>query len=211
MMQPVTAPKENTPPELQDFSDEGDRPSITDANGTVARFEMAYEPSPKERHPFGPPFVTRIPSLIYLCVGIALVFIVWVAYSSSGNGKLYELIAEGDKYRAVGSPVLSGMILVSGLATVLRAHMRGVIVHGDGVEMRDILLLGVPTVRKLAWPMIHRIVVDDTQKQTHVALELWDNTHLKLPDVAKGKEFADLLERIGAARRIATTRLARKH
>jgi hypothetical protein len=211
MMHPVTAPHENPPPELQDFSDEGDRPSITDANGTVARFEMAYSPSPKERHPFGPPFVTRIPSLVYLCVGIALVIVVMVAYSSSGNGKLYELIAEGDKYRAVRSPILAGMVLVSAIATVLRSHMRGVIVHGDGVEMRDILLLGFPTVRKLAWAQIHRIVVDDTQSRTRVALELWDNTHLKLPEVRKGRELADLLERIGASRKIPTTHLARKH
>ncbi len=195
---------ESTPPRKE-------MESVTEVNGTVARFEMAYSPSPKERHPFGPPFLSRVPSLVYLCVAIALVAIVLIAYSSSGNGKLYELIAEGDKYRAVRSPVLAGMVLVSALATVLRAHMRGVIVHGDGVEMRDILILGLPTVRKLAWAQIHRIVVDDTQAQTHVMLELWDNSHQKLPDVRKGRELADLLERIGASRRIATTRLARKH
>ena len=33
---------------------------------------------------------------------------------------------------------------------------------------------------------------------------------VKLPEVRKARELADLLERIGAARRIATTRLARK-
>lgn len=208
-MMPVTAPAEPTP-ELKDFSEEGDRPSITDADGTVAHFEMAYSPPPKERYPFGPPFRSRIPSLIYLCVGIVLLSIVGIAYSSSGNGSLYDFIVEGDRFRAVRSPVLATMVLVSGLATVLRAHMRGVIVHGDGLEMRDILILGIPTVRKWAWAQVHRIIVDDTHPQTRVALELWDNTHVKLPEVRKARELADLLERIGASRRIATTRLARK-
>ena len=209
---PVTAPAPTSKetPELQDFNEEGDRPSITDVNGTVAHFEMAYSPSPKERHAFGPPFRSRIPSLVYLCVGIALLSIVGIAYSSSGNGQLYDFFVEGDRFRAVRSPVLAAMVLVSGLATVLRAHMRGVIVHGDGLEMRDILVLGVPTVRKWAWAQIHRIIVDDTQPQTRVALELWDSSHVKLPEVSKGRELADLLERIGASRRIATTRLARK-
>lgn len=210
-MMPVTAPAEQEPtPELQNFDEEGERPSITDVNGTVAHFEMAYSPSPKERHPFGPPFRSRIPSLIYLCVGIALLAIVGVAYSSSGNGSLYDFIVEGDRYRAVRSPVLATMVLVSGLATVLRAHMRGVIVHADGLEMRDVLILGIPTVRKWAWAQVHRIIVDDTRAETRVALELWDNSHVKLPEVRKGRELAALLERIGASRRIATTRLARK-
>lgn len=206
---PVTAPAPIPPStELQDFTEEGDRPSVTDANGTVARFEMAYSPSPKERHPFGPPFRSRIPSLVYLCVGIALLAIVGIAYSSSGTGKLYDWIVEGDRFRAVRTPVLATMVLVSGLATVLRAHMRGVIVHADGLEMRDILILGVPTVRKWAWAQIHRIIVDDTRLQPRIALELWDSSHVKLPDVSRGRELADLLEHIGAARRIATTRLA---
>jgi hypothetical protein len=210
-MMPVTAPAEPTPtPELQNFDEEGERPSITDVNGTVARFEMAYEPSPKERHPFGPPLRSRIPSLVYLCVGIALLSVVGIAYSSSGHGSLYDFFVEGDRFRAVRSPVLATMVLVSGLATVLRAHMRGVIVHGDGLEMRDVMILGIPTVRRWAWAQVHRIIVDDTQPRTRVAVELWDNSHVKLPEVARGRELADLLERIGAARRIATTRLARK-
>lgn len=211
-MMHVTAPAEQDPtPELQDFSDEGDRPSITDAGGTIAHFEMAYSPSPKERFPFGPTLQSRIPSLIYLCVGIALLSVVGIAYSSHGTGSLYDFIVEGDRFRAVRSPILAAMVLVSGLATVLRAHMRGVIVHGDGVEMRDIMILGVPTVRKWAWAQIDRIIVDDTRgTETRVALELWDNSHVKLPEVRKARELADLLSRIGAARRIATTHLARK-
>jgi hypothetical protein len=89
--------------------------------------------------------------------------------------------------------------------------MRGVIVHGDGLESRDLLALGLPTVRKWAWPQIHRIVVDDARVNPKVAVELWDGSYVTLPEVTRGRDLADLLERIGASRRIATTRLAREH
>lgn len=198
------------PEELPDVGDEGDRPSVTDAGGTVARFEMAYSPPPNERYPFRPPLRALLPSLVYLAFGVTVAAIVGVAYQSHGVGFLYRFIVEGDRSRAIASPILATMVLVSGLATVLRAAMRGVIVHGDGVEMRDILMLGVPTVKRWAWAQIHRIVVDDTQTPTRVALELWDNSYQRLPHVAKSRELAQLLERIGASRQIATTHLARK-
>jgi hypothetical protein len=205
----MTSPARD-PSQLEDIGDEGDRPSITETHGTVAHFEMVCSPAPSERHPFGPPLRSRLPSLAYLAFGILIASLVGMAYQSHGVGLLYTWIVEGDRTRAVASPVLATMVVVSGLATVLRAHMRGVIVHGDGVEMRDVLLLGVPTVRRWAWAQIHRIVVDDTTARTKIALELWDNSYQQLPEVAKGKELAELLERIGAARKIATTHLARK-
>ena len=39
---------------LQNLADEGDRPSITEVNGTVARFEMAYPLEERERWAFRP-------------------------------------------------------------------------------------------------------------------------------------------------------------
>ncbi|MDP9033296.1 MAG: hypothetical protein M3O50_00690, partial [Myxococcota bacterium] len=41
--------------------DEGDRISVTDANGTVARFEMTYSPRASPRTKFGPPLPSRVP------------------------------------------------------------------------------------------------------------------------------------------------------
>lgn len=208
-MTSVTAPAPEPPPELHDVADEGDRPSITDAGGTVARFEMAYSPAPRERHAFRAPWRTALPSIVYLAFGALLVATVALAYSSSGNGRLYEWIVEGDRYRAVRSPVLAFMVLVSGLATLARSRMRGVIVHGDGVEMRDVLLFGLPTVRRWAWAQILRVIVDDTRARGHVALELWDGSLVRLPEVARRADLADMLERVAASRRIATTHLAR--
>jgi len=209
-MIPVAAP-DPAPPQLPELADEGDRPSITDVNGTVAHFEMAYSPDPKERHPFGMPLRTRLPSLVYLACGLALVAVVASAYSSSGASPLYGWIVEGDRTRPIGSPVLSFIILASAVATVIRAHMRGVIVHGDGLECRDLLVLGVPSVRKWAWPQIHRVIIDDARANPKVAVELWDGSYVTLPEVARGRELGDLLERIAAGRRIPTTRLQRHH
>lgn len=209
-MMPVTAPEPPTTPDaLPELSEDGERPSITGVNGTVARFSMAYSPPPKERHPFGVPLRARLPSFAYLACSIVIVALVVSAYSSSGSSRLYEWIVEGDRSRPVGTPVLSLMILASAIATVIRSHMRGVIVRGDGVESRELLALGVPSVRKLVWPQIHRVVIDDARKNPKVALELWDGGYVKLPEVARGRDLADLLERIGAGHRIATTRLTR--
>ena len=43
--------------------DEGDRISVTDVNGSIARFEMSYSPpGDYPRAKFGPPWRSRIPS-----------------------------------------------------------------------------------------------------------------------------------------------------
>src|SRR4051794_24015131 len=88
----VTRPEEqhrpaNDLPSMIDAGD-GDRPSITETNGTVARFEMAYNPNPGERFAFGPPWWQRVPSLVFLAFAIALVIVAltrpvaapWLAY-----------------------------------------------------------------------------------------------------------------------------------
>ena len=53
-------------PGMIETADDGDRPSITEVNGTVARFEMAYNPNPDDRFVFGPPVWQRLPSLLFL-------------------------------------------------------------------------------------------------------------------------------------------------
>ena len=64
-------------------ADDGDRPSITEVNGSVARFEMAYNPNPDDRFVFGPPLWQRLPSLLFVgfagALGVAATFI---AYNS---------------------------------------------------------------------------------------------------------------------------------
>ncbi len=60
----MTPARERSVPFIVD--EDGERVSVTDANGSIARFEMTYEPPAVARMKFGPPMRARIPSAIYL-------------------------------------------------------------------------------------------------------------------------------------------------
>lgn len=186
--------------------DDGDRPSITEVNGTVARFEMAYAPvQAGDRHTFGPPLYQRIPSILFMIAATTLACLALFARFSPSNSALYIWIVEGDRHRPLGSGAFAVILLLSGVGTLFRSAMRGVVVSGDGVEARDLLLMGVPRVRKWTWSQIDRLVLDDDG----VLLELWNGTYERLPRVAKGRELADVLERFAASRGRTVTRLPR--
>jgi hypothetical protein len=176
--------------------------SVTES-GTVARFEMAYSP-PNGAETFGPPLRQRVGAMAFLAFGVVLASLVAVAYyASSSNSGLYRWIVEGDHFRPMPSPFLASVIVLSGLGTVVRAQMRGVVVHPDGIEARYLLPLGLPRVKRWAWAQIERVVLDDSGAM----LDLWDGTYERLPDVARPGEMGALLERIAGGRRIVVTRL----
>jgi hypothetical protein len=189
---------------MPELADDGDRPSITEVNGTVARFEMAYNAENETmRVAFGAPLSARIPSYLFLALAIGVTVTVAVAHSMPASSTLFIWVVEGDRGRPLPATVLSFIILISGLATALRSHMRGVIVHKDGIEARYLLPLGVPRIRKWAWPQIHRMVMDEEG----VMLELWDGQYDRLPDVDRGTELANLLEGMASRHNITITRL----
>jgi hypothetical protein len=189
-------------PTLVDQADDGDRPSITEVNGTVARFEMAYNPNPRERFVFGPPLWQRLPSLIFLGFSIAVGCVVLGAsFGASSNSVMFRWVTDRP-----GAMPLSLIIFLCALATVVRAGLRGVIITREGVEARYLLAMGVPRIRKWSWVQIDRLVVDDEG----VLLELWDGTYERLPEVKDTKEMASLLERVALGRGRQVTRLPGK-
>ena len=121
MLSPATstvtdpAPLQGTEPATVDLATEGDRESITDVHGTVARFEMSYSPKVGERLMFGPPLRMRIPSFVYLAGAVALIGTVIAAHLGSSNSRLYVWVVEGDKNRPLGALTLSLLILVSAI------------------------------------------------------------------------------------------------
>ncbi|HZU83960.1 MAG TPA: hypothetical protein VE987_13625, partial [Polyangiaceae bacterium] len=153
--------------------DDGDRVSITDVGGSIARFEMTYSPPSRTRAKFGPPLLSRVPSAVYLLGALVLGAVVVYAYtmapSSSG---LFQWVVERDRDRPVSASILAGVVVVSALATVLRTHMRGVLVSDQWIEARYLLPFGIPKARRWAWPQVLRVVVDDAR----VGFELWDGT-----------------------------------
>lgn len=182
--------------------DEGDRPSITEVNGTVAQFEMTYSPPVGARAKFGPPWKTRLPSAAYLLGALVLGALVLYAYTAAPSSSVvFGWVVEGDRGRPISAGVLAVVILVSAFATVLRTHMRGVLVSEQWIEARYLLPLGIPRARRWAWAQVHRVIVDGPR----LALELWDSSFERLPEVERSFELTDLVLQQARMRRIAIT------
>ena len=198
----LRAEKAKNLPDLADVIDD-DPPSITEVNGTVARFDMSYAPDKPLHRTFQAPFKARAPSLVYLAFALVVLGVVVTAYNGSTSSRLWVWIVEGDRNRPLGAQPLSILILVSALGTVLRSWMRGVVITHEGIMTREVLLLGVPRIKKWAWAQIDRLVLDDKG----VMLELWDGNYERLPDVADPKGLSDLLEQVALSRSKDVTRL----
>ena len=186
---------------------DGDRISITDVNGTVARFDMSYEPpSAGERTKFGPPRRARIPSAIYLAASAIFGVVTVCAYNAPTGSTLFVWAVEGDRIRPLSVSVIAVILLVSSVATVIRTHMRGVIVSDDWVEARSLLALGIPRAKRWGWPQVTRLVIDGDR----VGFEMYDGSFERLPEVGDGKAMAQLMMHHAARLRIDVTVLERR-
>ncbi len=160
-------------------------------------FDMTYRPLKTQA--FGPPVMAHVPSLVYLGLAVGLVALVTIGSLSATGSWLFRYVVEADSQRLLGARPLAVIVLASALASVLRARMRGVIVHPEGLEARDILGVGWPRVRRFAWPQIDKIVLDAGQT---IAVDLWDGRREWLPKVGERDELAAVLERVAVARAI---------
>lgn len=163
-------------------------------------YDMTYKPT--ETVTFGPPWLEQLPSVGYLCVAVALVVVVVVGTLAPAGTWLFHYVVEADSQRVLGARPLAAIVLLSAIAAVVRARMRGVIVHPEGVEARDVVAAGWPRVRRYAWPQIDRIVLD---AGAAIALDLWDGRREFLPKVSARERLALMLERVGTARAIPIT------
>jgi hypothetical protein len=181
-----------------------EEPSITGVHGTIARFEMAYDPASGEVLQFGPPARQLWPGYVYLAVTLAVAGTVASAYVTGPLTRVGVYVLEGDRDRPFPAVVLAFLLLASGIATVWRARMRGVVVHPEGLEARYLLALGVPRIRKWTWAQIDRFVLDDEG----VMLELWNGEYERLPVVARQDQLNGALSSVAAARKKEVTVLS---
>jgi hypothetical protein len=171
-------------------------------NGTVAKFEMAYNPEKQERFAFGVPFLSRIPSYTFLAVAALVALTVFAAQHAPSNSSLFIWVVEGDRHRQFGSAPFAFVLTLTAIMNVVRIALQGVIVTSDAVEMRA-MVGTIPKVKRWTWAQIDRLVIDDA----NVMLELWDGTYERLPKVRDAKKLADLLAGIATARGRGVTRL----
>jgi hypothetical protein len=186
--------------------EDGDRISITDVNGTIARFDMTYEPpSAGQTIKFGPPLRTRIPSALYLVASIIFGIVTAYAYNAPTGSKLFVWAVEGDRIRPLSVSVIAVILLVSSVATVIRTHMRGVIVADDWVEARYLLPLGIPRAKRWGWPEVTRVVLDGTS----AGFELYHGSFERLPEVADGRGLVNAILHHAGRHKIDVTSLER--
>lgn len=157
---------------------------------------MTYRP---EERVFGPPLLTRIPSLVYLGLAIVVGILVLTGESSGVDSWLFRYVVEDDPNRVMGIRTLALVLFVGSLSSIARSSMRGVRVYGEGVETRDVEYLIVPRVRRYSWPQIERIVFD---LKSSIAIDLWDGSRAYLPKVNNRAQLTSTLEHVAAARAI---------
>jgi hypothetical protein len=178
-------------------------------------FDMTYKP---KKATYGPPFLRRLPALIYFGVASIAGILVLIAPLFSRDSWLYQYIVEADYHRMMGSKVFAILLFSSALAAVLRQAISGVVVHADGIEIREVVALGLPKFSRYAWAQIDRVRipsrvavnkqrVDQVQNPDNpladkIRLDLWDGSKAWLPAVQKHSELSVTIERVALARAI---------
>lgn len=169
---------------------------------------MTYRP--EDTVSFGPPLRERLPWLGYFALAVVLTGIIIYGQHAPTNTWLFRYVVEDDRHRVIPASVCAIILFCSALAAVLRDQMRGVVVHPEGIELRELLSFGLPRVRRWTWAQIDRMRVpkaeqantDRPRLRGNISLDLWDGTSTLLPKVGNALGLALILERVALARAI---------
>ena len=157
---------------------------------------MTYRP---QESVFGPPLVTRLPSMLYLAAALGIGILVLVGQQSATGSWAFHYVVEEDVARVMSIRTFAVILFVSALASVVRGGMRGVRIYPDGVEAREVLSFIVPKLRRYRWPQIERILLDGA---SHIAFDLWDGSRAYLPKVSDRPALEAALQQVALARAI---------
>jgi len=167
-------------------------------------FDMTYRP--ERRVAFGPPLRQRATSFAYLMFALLVCGIIVYGQHAATSSIFFRYVVEGDSNRVIPSSVCAIILVCSAIAAVLREQMRGVVLHPEGIDVRELLSLGWPRVRRFHWSQIDRVFVPPAEGSTDakktIRLDLWDGSRTWLPVVARASELGILLERVALARAI---------
>ncbi len=169
---------------------------------------MTYRPD--RRQTFGPPLRDRALTIGYVVLAATVVGLIIYGQNAPSSSIFFKYVVEGDRHRVVSSSACAIVLGVSAAAAFIREQMRGVVVHPDGIELRELLSFGLPKVRRLAWAQIDRVSVPPADPRTrapkvigaNIRLDLWDGSREWLPKVANTMALSLLLERVALARAI---------
>jgi hypothetical protein len=148
---------------------------------------------------FGSPLRVKLPSYLYLALALGMVLVVVLGEQAPTGSWLFQVVVLEDGARTMSIRTFAAALTIGAVAAVLRASMRGVRVHVDGVESREVHGLIVPRVRRYKWLELECIVLD---QKHHIALDLWDGSRTFLPAVRDRSALSALLEQVAAAHSI---------
>lgn len=157
---------------------------------------MTYRPA--EARAFGPPVNTWLLPGAYFALSFILIAVVAFAHLSQHDSWLVRYVVEGDAQRIIGSRVLAAIFFGGGVAVMLRTAMRGVVIHPDGVEARNVGLLGWPTIKNCTWQEIDEFVFESTG----LGVALWNGERVWLPRVWDDITLRKTIVRVARARAI---------
>jgi hypothetical protein len=170
-------------------------------------FDMTYKPA--RRVSFGPPLGERWASLAYLAFALIVAAVIAYGQMAPSNSSIFRYVVEGDRNRIVSSSSCAIILVASALAAFAREQMRGVVIHPDGLELRELLPLGWPRVRRYHWSQIDKVFVPASaaavaggSEHRSIRLDLWDGTRTFLPRVRNEDQLGVILERVALARAI---------
>lgn len=170
-------------------------------------FDMTYRPAGSTS--FGPPITERLPAIVYTTLALLVCVVIVSGQNAPSGSRIFQYVVEGDRHRIISSTVCAIVLFASAAAAFLREGMRGVVVHPDGIELRELLTLGWPRVRRFHWSQIDRMVVPVAKtprpaaaNKTTVRIDLWDGSTTWLPRVGNWIDLAVMLEKVALARAI---------
>jgi hypothetical protein len=163
---------------------------------------MTYRP--ERRITFGPPLRQQAPSFAYLVFALAVTGVILYGQHAPTSSVFFRYVVEGDTSRAIPSSVCAIILVCSAIAAVVREQMRGVVLHPEGIDVRELLNLGWPRVRRFHWSQIDKVFVPSSEQAPAkpIRIDLWDGTRTWLPDVGRAGELGMMLERVALARAI---------
>ena len=167
---------------------------------------MTYRPAGSVS--FAPPITQRWATIAYVAFAAAICGVIVWGQNAPSNSWIFRYVVEGDTHRLISSTSCAIVLLVSAAAALAREQMRGVVVHPDGIETRELLTLGWPKVQRFHWSQIDRLGVpaarrpEPTKKRPTIRIDLWDGSRTWLPPVGNWVDLAVMLEKVALARAI---------
>jgi hypothetical protein len=164
-------------------------------------FDMSFRPEESRR--FGPERRSCWPAYLFLIGALGFLLFVAYGYVAEPGTFAHRYVIEAAGRRSLSAGTFATIILAAGIGSVIRTHMRGVVLHPDGIETLDLLVLGWPKIERYGWAQIDKFHFDAGAEL--ISVDLWNGQTSVLPRVADRRNLVEALAFVAEARAIPYT------